>query len=203
MDLDRLAHHIAEHPARGRRKLVAVAGPPASGKSTLAEKLSDLLPGSGVVPMDGFHLDNERLRELDMLDRKGSPATFDARGFADLVARLATDAQVSYPIFDRALDKAIPNAASVQAATHTVIVEGNYLLLDQPIWRDLAALWDVSVQLSVPLPTLQARLMQRWADLGHSVEDAARKTEHNDLPNARLVLENALPADIVVSDSEA
>jgi len=43
--------------------------------------------------------------------------------------------------------------------------------------------------------TLRARLMKRWLDLDYSDEDAARKVEANDLPNARRVIEESRPAD--------
>ena len=79
-----------------------------------------------------------------------------------------------------------------------VVVEGNYLLLDAPEWRDLAALWDFSIYLSVPENLLRSRLMQRWKDHGFSCAEATRKTEDNDLPNARYVSEHLLPADLVL-----
>lgn len=200
MDLDQLTRHIADQPTKARRKLVALAGPPASGKSTLAESLCNRLSGSCVVPMDGFHLNNDILRASGLLAGKGSPATFDAEGFVHLMTRLTTEDEVCFPLFDRASDRVTPNAGTVDIATNTVIVEGNYLLLDQPIWRDLSEFWDVSIQLSVPLPVLRARLVQRWIDHGFSPEDAVRKTEGNDLPNAARVLANALPAQIVLTE---
>ncbi|NEU34805.1 nucleoside/nucleotide kinase family protein, partial [bacterium LRH843] len=56
----KLADRVAALPARTPRLLVAVAGPPASGKTTLAERLAEMLCEGGHearhVPMDGFHL---------------------------------------------------------------------------------------------------------------------------------------------------
>ena len=48
------------------RVLIAIAGPPGSGKSTVGEILTHNLMNknlmkTSLVPMDGFHLDNETL----------------------------------------------------------------------------------------------------------------------------------------------
>ena len=198
MELAALAERIAQAPAQGKRRLVAVAGPPGSGKSTLAHKLGALVPDSRVVPMDGFHLDNRLLDEDGRLARKGSPETFDAAGFAHLIHRLGREDRVVYPVFDRALDKSIAGAERVTEETRTVIVEGNYLLLDTPDWEGLRSLWDLTVFLDEPEEVLRARLLQRWRDHGFSEEAALAKAEGNDLPNARTVRARSYPADVVV-----
>ena len=45
------------------RNLIAIAGPPGAGKSTVAEIVTDLMNANlmktSLVPMDGFHLDNK------------------------------------------------------------------------------------------------------------------------------------------------
>jgi pantothenate kinase len=196
-----LATQITSIAFDGRRRLVAVAGPPASGKSTLAEELAAHDPSFRVVPMDGFHLDNAVLEARGLLARKGSPQTFDAAGFVHLIRRLQTEDEVVIPAFDRALDKSINGAAVVGPDVTTVIVEGNYLLLDAPFWRDLAALWDYSIQLVVPEDVLRARLMQRWLSYGFSEADARTKAEANDLPNAAFVTAHSLNADLRIASS--
>ncbi len=85
----------------GRRHLVAVAGAPASGKSTLAATMADDLTRKGraacVLPMDGFHLDNRILDARGLRQRKGAPETFDLRGFAALLRDLAAGGKRSIP----------------------------------------------------------------------------------------------------------
>ena len=74
--------------ARGRGRYVfGLAGPPGSGKSTVAGRLAEAL-GAVVVPMDGFHLDNMELDRLGLSAVKGAPETFDADGFVRLVEQL-------------------------------------------------------------------------------------------------------------------
>lgn len=194
-----LAARIGAVPYRGKRRLVAISGPPASGKSTLAEAVAALDMRARVVPMDGFHLDNALLDQRGLRGRKGAAFTFDARGFVHLVRRFKTEDEVIYPLFDRALDKSINGAGCVDAQTETIIVEGNYVLLDRPVWRDLRTLWDFTVHLNVPETVLRRRLMQRWREHGFSEQDARQKTEANDLPNALFVSDNAMSADLVIN----
>ena len=184
------------------RQLVAIAGPPASGKSTLAETLAAALTEAGrsavVVPMDGFHLDNRILDARGLRARKGAPETFDLRGFSRLVADLKGGGEVICPIFDRDRDLAIAGARSVPASCDLVIVEGNYLLFDAPGWRDLRQYWELSVFLHVPDDVLRERLLGRWTERGLSGDVARNRAEMNDLPNAARVAEHRLAADMVL-----
>lgn len=198
-DMDQICAAIAALPQNaGQRVLVAVAGPPGAGKSTLAEGLAARIDGAVVVPMDGFHLDNAILDARGLRARKGAPETFDVAGFAALLARLKTEAEVIIPRFDRGLDLAVAGAAIVGPADRILIVEGNYLLLDEAPWRDLAAFWDLTVQIAVPMPELEARLVARWRGFGLSDAAAKARALGNDIPNAQRVLGQSVPADICV-----
>lgn len=199
--LVRVADAIMALKPRGRRKLVALAGPPASGKSTFAnlltQELNKLGAQSVVVPMDGFHLSNQILVERGLLDRKGAPETFDVLAFRDLVVRLNEREVVPFPTFDRNRDVTLPDGGVVGADCDTVVLEGNYLLFDAPIWRDLKILWDLSIALLVDEVVLRDRLVDRWLQHGLSPEMAEQRAESNDLRNARAVLQAALEPDIL------
>ena len=82
-----IAATIFKRLAGRKRILVAIAGAPAAGKSTMSEKLARLLPeGSAVVvPMDGFHYDDIVLEARGLRPRKGAPETFDFAGFKVLL----------------------------------------------------------------------------------------------------------------------
>ena len=187
---------------RQARRVVAIAGPPASGKSTLAAGLVEAIRRAGVhsqlVPMDGFHLDNRILGDRGILDRKGSPPSFDAMGLLRLVQVLGASQELYYPVFDRARDLSVAGAGHIAPECDTIVIEGNYLLMDAPIWRDMAKYWDLSIHLSCDEAELEARLIQRWVDHGLAPEAARIRTHSNDLPNARLVGQTALRADVVL-----
>lgn len=197
--LEDLARSVLTRPC-GARRLVSLAGAPASGKSTMADGLAAALGRAGataqVVPMDGFHLDNRLLIARGLLARKGAPETFDASGFVHLMRRLKEEQEVVYPVFDRARDIAIAAGGRVAAECDVVIVEGNYLLFDANPWRGLAPLWDTSIRIAPPIEVLRERLVARWIEHGLSVPDAVARAEGNDLANAKLIADKALPADI-------
>lgn len=200
MQPDQIASEIATRlqalPTGGGRQLIAIAGPPASGKSTVAEELcAQLGPMAGLVAMDGFHLDNAILDARGLRPRKGAPETFDLAGFAALLRRLQTEDEVIAPRFRRDLDVSVGSAVVIEPGATFAIVEGNYLLLDAPGWRDLRSLWAFSAFLEVPEDALERRLMQRWSDNGYDPDAARQKVEQNDLPNAKLVLQNSMPGD--------
>ncbi|QTN37414.1 AAA family ATPase [Cognatishimia activa] len=190
-------------PRKGRRRLVAIAGPPASGKSTISEALARAMCEAGcptqVVPMDGFHLDNSVLSELGLLERKGAPETFDANGFLRMVAALTNEEQVYFPTFDRDRDIAIGGTGSVGPDCDTVLVEGNYLLFDAPAWRELKPHWDFSVWLNVGNEALKRRLVERWLEQGLSQEEAEVRAIGNDLYNADTIARRRLSSDVAVS----
>lgn len=200
---DRVAAIVARLPERaGARRLIALAGPPATGKSTIADALRDALAAGGanavVVPMDGYHLDNRILSARGLLPRKGAPETFDARGFIAMIRRLKAGEETFVPVFDRSRDIAIAGAGLVPANADTIIVEGNYLMFDEAPWRDLAPLWDVALFLDASEAVLRERLVQRWRHYGLADDAALARAEENDLPNARLVLGRRLGGAITV-----
>ncbi len=194
--ISELVARIEALPFAGLRRLIALVGAPASGKSTLADQICERIDASKVIPMDGYHLDNTVLDASGLRDRKGSPQTFDVASFVQLIDDLAVTPVISYPLFDRKTDRAIANAGQVDAQTTTVIVEGNYLLLDAERWRSLHHKWDLSIALVVPMQILEARLIKRWTGLGLTHDEAMAKTHNNDLPNAVTVAENSFSADI-------
>jgi pantothenate kinase len=188
----------AKAPTQGRF-LTALAGPPGAGKSTLAAELVAALgAGAKAVPMDGFHYDDAVLHARGARDRKGAPDTFDAQGFFHLLRRLRREDEVAIPLFDRDLEISRAGADIVTAADRLLVVEGNYLLLNEAPWPQAAPLFDLTVWIDVPEEELDRRLMARWAHYGKTPEQARAWIDGNDMPNIRRVTRNSAPADLVI-----
>ena len=206
-DLARLGARAERLSTTGTRRLLAIAGAPGAGKSTLSAALLEQLPDgrAALVPQDGFHLANEVLAELVLTDRKGAPETFDAYGFLALLTRLRhnTEPVVYAPDFRRELETAVAGSIAVRRDTPLVIVEGNYLLLGAEPWVSLRPLFDETWYLELPDTTRRSRLIRRHREFGKSADEATSWTLGNDERNAELVRSSAAAADIVITGPAA
>jgi pantothenate kinase len=182
------------------RFLIALAGPPGAGKSTLAAELVAALgEGAKAVPMDGFHYDDRVLIARGARNRKGAPDTFDVQGFLHLLRRLRSEDEVAIPLFDRNLEISRAGADIVTKADRLLVVEGNYLLLNEAPWPELAPLFDLTVWIDVPESELDRRLLDRWAHYGKTPAEARAWIDGNDMPNIRRVTRNSRPADVTLT----
>ncbi len=202
-DLTKLANLIREKSDGVLRFMVGIAGAPASGKSTLAANLRNTLIAQGetaiVVPMDGFHFDDTVLNARGHRPRKGAPFTFDVGGFEVLLKRIkAREVDIAIPVFDRSMELSRAAADIVSDEAKFILVEGNYLLLQQNPWARLKPLFDFSVFLSVPIAELEQRLIQRWLDHGFDMAYAQNWIASNDLLNIKTVIAQSTKADLTL-----
>jgi pantothenate kinase len=207
-DLVTLAGLCAARAADGGgRVVVAIAGPPGSGKSTLAEELAALLNArqaglAEVLAMDGFHYDDLYLLPAGLRARKGAPQTFDVGGLFHTLSRLRArdEAEVAVPVFDRSIEIARAGARLIAASVPVIIVEGNWLLLDEAPWDRLRPLFDITLRVEVPEPVLRARLRSRWEGFGLGEAEITARLETNDLPNGRLVRDRSVAPDFLLQN---
>ena len=189
---------------QGRRILVMLAAPPGAGKSTLVSFLSSLAGGKvRGIGMDGFHRRQEYLQShwvqkdgqrIPMVEIKGAPVTFDLEKLAESIRRVRDGGACGWPVYDRMLHNPVEDAVTVDSGI--VILEGNYLLLDEDGWRDLRQYADYTVSVSADEGMLRERLIERRMKTGVDREAAVRFVDFSDMLNVRLCLGKTMPADL-------
>ncbi|GAA1976985.1 nucleoside/nucleotide kinase family protein [Kitasatospora viridis] len=179
----------------GGRTVLGLTGAPGAGKSTLARYLVDAVnrsagPGTAAyVPMDGFHLSNAQLDRLGLRDRKGSPPSFDVRGYLALLNRLVADRfhDIYVPDFDRTVDEPVAARHLVTPATRLVVTEGNYLAAEAPGWTEARDLLRELWYLEADDELRAERLVRRQLAGGRDLAAARAWVAGNDQPNAEYV----------------
>ncbi|EFJ35472.1 hypothetical protein SELMODRAFT_404911 [Selaginella moellendorffii] len=158
---DLLAHRLfgASSAKPGSKYLVGIAGPPGAGKSTLANEVSGRVnklhqernPGlvseiAIAVPMDGFHLYKHQLDAMEDPEeahaRRGAPWTFNPSGLVDCLKALRSQQWAYFPSFDHGVGDPVEQDILVSPKHKVVLVEGNYLLLEDGEWKELKNLFD-------------------------------------------------------------
>ena len=110
---------------------------------------------------------------------------------------MASGTICGWPIYDRLLHNPVENAVTIHS--NIVLLEGNYLLLDEDGWRDLSQYADYTVSIHAEEEMLRARLIDRRMKTGVDRNAATRFVDYSDIPNVRLCLEKTLPADVQLS----
>ena len=193
------------------RVLVLFAAPPGAGKSTLLSFLAKLAEEDEhsdevqVLGMDGFHRRQAYLvsrtvvrdgAEIPMASIKGAPQTFDLEKLTERVQNIAAGRTCGWPVYDRRLHDPVDDAVTVDG--EIVLIEGNYLLLDEPGWRDLRNYADYTVLITADAEQLRKRLTDRKAMGMADREEAERFVEFSDMRNVRTCLEQSGGADLVL-----
>ena len=194
---------------KGRRILVMLAAPPGAGKSTLLSFLERLAgEHDGISPVqiigiDGFHRRQEYLqchyvekdgKQIAMVEIKGAPITFDLPRLRERIRQVATGVNCRWPVYDRMLHNPVEDALEITGSI--VLLEGNYLLLQEDGWRDLAQYADYTVSVRAEETMLRERLIERRIKTGVEEKAAVRFVDFSDMPNVRLCLQKSAPADL-------
>ncbi|WP_029319137.1 nucleoside/nucleotide kinase family protein [Butyrivibrio sp. AE3004] len=194
---------------KGGRLLVLLAAPPGAGKSTLCsflQKLSeehDEFKDLQAIGMDGFHRRQEYLlthntirdgAEVRMVDIKGAPITFDLDLLKQRIKELFEKEKTPWPSYDRHLHNPVENAILVEK--DIVLLEGNYLLLDEDGWREIKDYADYTISIKADENMLRGRLIDRKIKSGNTRKAAERFVDFSDMTNVRLCLNKTIKADL-------
>ena len=194
------------------RYIVFIAGPPGAGKTALAALWELLARQRGTetpvqaLPMDGFHYPNAGLDttsvEIDgesvlLRKIKGDPETFDIAGMAASLRKVHLGEPLCWPRYDRQIHAPVPDALEV-VSRGVVLVEGNYLLLDEPGWRELSAFADLRIFIECDEALVREDVVRRGERGGRSRESALEHFETNDSRNFRRVMLHRLAPDVIL-----
>lgn len=195
-------------PDDGRaRRFAFLVAPPGTGKSTLAAVVRNRARHAGLdldtIGIDGFHrpqayLETHRGADGEPLAAvKGAPETFDVALLEDFLTRSATR-DLLWPVYDRTIHDVVPAARHIGAGL--VLLEGNWLLLDEPGWRDLGAHSAFTVFVDADPALLRERLIRRKVRGGLDRASAERFHERSDGPNVLRVLRDSdlSPVDLLL-----
>ncbi|KIW01440.1 uncharacterized protein PV09_07198 [Verruconis gallopava] len=203
-----------------RRILVAVAGVPGSGKTTITTALSKLYESREgkaltILPMDGFHYSRAVLQTMPdphtAFQRRGAAFTFDVKSFIQLVRRLRNEpvtkqhcqeSSFKAPSFDHAVKDPVEDDIQLSSAESLIILEGNYLLLDEDPWNEIATLVDEKWFVDAPESVAKERVVQRHLAAGIEKDRAAAevRVRNNDLLNGRIIRDKLIKPDLVINN---
>ena len=189
-----------------RRIVVFLAAPPAAGKSTLClylEQLSRTEPG--LIPVqsvgiDGFHYPQDYLdghtivrdgATIPLAKIKGAPESYDVEKLHTLLMRVNEDGQ-RWPLYDRRIHNPVEGA--VELREQILILEGNWLLLDEEPWRSLTC--DYSIFLRAGDERQLERIVRRKMLGGFDEATAREFVRSNDAPNIARCMAHSRRGDL-------
>jgi len=214
---------------RSQRYLIAIAGIPGSGKTTLSTTLAARLnslhlqkspgtasSGNGIaaaIPMDGYHLTRAQLDALPDPEtghkRRGAAFTFDGEKYLELVKKLREPllpetTTLHAPSFDHEIKDPVENDIAISPSVRICVFEGNYCALSSSPWKEAAEIMDEVWLFSVDFAVAKKRLIRRHVEAGiaENEEEAARRADENDLVNGKEIVENRVKVDEIIESRE-
>lgn len=201
--------------------IIGLAGPPGAGKTTVASevvrRLNKLWPQkassmdsqvkpadvAAVLPMDGFHLYRSELDAMENPEeahaRRGAPWTFNPQQLLECLKTLRSQGSVYAPSFDHGVGDPVEDDIFVSHQHKVVIVEGNYLLLDNGVWKEISSMFDEKWFIEIDIDKSMERVLKRHISTGKAPDVAKWRIEYNDRPNAELIMKSKKNADLVIS----
>jgi pantothenate kinase len=153
--------------------------------------------------MDGYHLADVELDRLGRRARKGAPDTFDAAGYAALLRRVRDDHDdvIYAPAFERDIEQPIAGSIPIPRSARLIVSEGNYLLFDQPEWKQVRLQFDEVWFCELDADERVRRLVARHERFGKNHHAAVAWVMGTDQRNADLIDQTRRHADLIVPAS--
>ncbi|URE17691.1 Phosphoribulokinase / Uridine kinase family [Musa troglodytarum] len=184
---ERLLSSAAKVQDINSKYIVGLAGPPGAGKTTLSSEVvhrlnnlwSQKVTGKNsvsplefaiVLPMDGFHLYRSQLDAMENPEeahaRRGAPWTFNPELLLKCLRSLRNEGSTYAPSFDHGVGDPVEDDVFVSSEHKVVIVEGNYLFLEEGIWQDICSIFDEKWFLDIDINIAMERVLKRHISTG-------------------------------------
>ncbi|KAK4542226.1 hypothetical protein RGQ29_033198 [Quercus rubra] len=111
---------------------------------------------------------------------------------------LRNQGSVYVPSFDHGIGDPVEDDIFVSLQHNVVIVEGNYLLLEDGIWKEISSIFNEKWFIEVDIDTAMQRVLKRHISTGKPSDVAKWRIEYNDQPNAELIIKSKRNADLVI-----
>jgi pantothenate kinase len=213
-----LINTIIHHYEKSQTKpyTLALAGPPGCGKSAVSSIFKILLEAQGIVtyvlPLDGFHFNDEELKKMKTMrrnrpialyERKGAKETYRVEHLVDLLAVLKSGQNLHWPIYSRSTHNPVEKGIFINNKDAIYIVEGNYLLLDCNPWNTLRKYFNRKIFISSKKRFLRKRIRQRKKKGGFSSAYARRHYRECDSENIDEVMTSSSGYDFLLTQRGA
>ena len=204
--LDRLAAAVGsvsvEHPAR-----VAIDGPPAAGKTTLADELALVLRAQGYdvirATIDDFLFPRAQRYQRGEYSAEG--CYFDTHDY-DALNRVLLDPlgpggdrRFQHAVYDRTADTTLSSPTATAAVDAVLLFDGVFLMRPELVDR-----WELRIFVSTALEKIVDRAVIRERQMS-SQDEVERRWRERYIPSQQLYFATAHPADhadIIVHNDE-
>ncbi|KAG9961076.1 P-loop containing nucleoside triphosphate hydrolase protein, partial [Aureobasidium melanogenum] len=190
---------------QSKRLLIALAGPPGSGKGRIASKVAKIVNQSGVscsvISIDGCSQDSHN--DTSSILPKSPSWTFKGAAAVDLIQQIQrqttepNDIKSPYTIHVEDVES---HKLNVAGDASIVIFEGLYMLCEDLPWARIQNLvnerWFVEVEPEVG----RQRVVKRFLDTGFEkdYEAACTRYDENDVFNAEFINRTSKGRDVTV-----
>ncbi|PKA56817.1 Uridine kinase-like protein 5 [Apostasia shenzhenica] len=157
---------------------------------------------AAVLPMDGFHLYRSQLDAMEdpkeAHARRGAPWTFNPNLLLKCLKSLRTQGSVRAPSFDHGIGDPVEKDLYISPMHKLVIVEGNYLLHEEGVWKEVCSIFDEKWFIDIDLDASMQRVLKRHIATGKAPDVAKWRIDYNDRPNAELIMKSKRKADLII-----
>lgn len=193
-----------------KRIVIFLAAPPAVGKTTLSQFLENLSRNNKQfeeiqgIGLDGFHYSNEFLikhtiekngERIVLKSIKGAPETYNYKAVEEKLKKIK-DENIMWPIYNRKLHDVEKDKIRIEK--NIILIEGNWLLLNEDNWKELKKLSDYSIMIIAEKKLLKDRLITRKIMGGISKKEAEEFYEKSDKKNIERVLNKIVKHDLTL-----